>query len=128
MEIKEQEIQERNKEIALMLGSEKKNTIHFDYWTYDHLGYDTMKISSVSWASGNFEFHLDWNWLMEAVRFINKTHNDNNEHRDLTYTIKYLLNGGYFPRATEPTPKRLMHSTYDLFLAISDFAKYYNKK
>ena len=39
----QQEIQERNKEIALMLGDE-----------YEH------------------SYHLDWNWLMEAVEFIEK--------------------------------------------------------
>jgi hypothetical protein len=65
---------------------------------------------------------------MEAVKFINRTHNNNNQHRDLTYTIRYLLNGGYFPNATEPIPKRLLYDTNDLFLAVSDFAKLYNEK
>jgi hypothetical protein len=124
MEIKEQEIeiQERNKEIALMLNKKYEN----DRIVVSYNNVFRLNPTGETWQK--CEYSSNWNWLIEVVDFINKTHNNNNEHRDLTYTIKYLLSGGYFPGATEPTPKRLMHSVNDLFLAVSDFAKCYNKK
>jgi hypothetical protein len=136
-----QEIQERNKEIALMLGGIYSKAA--EAWGFGNSRVEKKTIiiegqsyKSLVWAE-RFEkellFHSDWNWLMEAVEFINKTHNNvkvnfDNEHRDLTYTIQYLIGGGYFPRAKEPSPKRLMHSINDLFLPVSDFAKLYNEK
>lgn len=68
----QEEILEFNKRCAKFLGSELKNDGQFDYWTYDHLGFDSMKISGSAWVSGNFEFHSDWNWIMEVVEAIEK--------------------------------------------------------
>ena len=132
----QQEIQERNKEIALMLGGIYSKAA--EAWGFGNSRVEKKTIiiegksyKSLVWAE-RFEkellFHSDWNWLMEAVEFINKTHNFDNEHRDLTYTIQYLISGGYFPGAIEPLPKRLMHSINNLFLAVSDFAKLFNNK
>jgi hypothetical protein len=113
----QQEIQERNEQIALMLGMKIEGTYITNWKEFNSLLHsieDTLK------------FHSDWNWLMEAVSFINKTHNQNNPHRDLAYTIKYLLNGGWW--GENQIPRRVLSDTEQLFLAVSDFAKLYNNK
>jgi hypothetical protein len=66
----QQETLDYNKRCAEFLGSELKNDGQFDYWTYDHLGFDSIKISGSAWVSGNFKFHSDWNWIMEVVEAI----------------------------------------------------------
>lgn len=66
----QEEILEYNKRCAEFLGSELKNDGQYDYWTYEHLGFNPMKISGSAWISGNFEFHSDWNWIMEVVEAI----------------------------------------------------------
>ena len=68
----QEEILEYNKRCAEFLGSELKNDGQYNYWTYDHLGFNLMKISGSAWISGNFEFHSDWNWIMEIVEAICK--------------------------------------------------------
>jgi len=50
----QQEIQERNKQIALMLGKLPK------------------EIPFLGYCYSIPEFHSDWNWLMEAVEFVKK--------------------------------------------------------
>ena len=52
----QQEIQERNKQIALMLGKKEQ----LEYWK------QWVDIES------KLKWHSDWNWLMEAVEFIKK--------------------------------------------------------
>jgi hypothetical protein len=106
----QQEIQERNEQIALMLGSEKKNDGQFDYWIYDHLNYDPLKIMGSSWVSGNFEFHSDWNWLMEAIQFLQK-HFESKE--------RYWTTIERYP---------IYSNIEDVFKVVSDFAKHYNNK
>ena len=68
----QEEILDYNKLCAEFLGSELKNDGQYNYWTYDHLGFNLMKISGSAWISGNFEFHSDWNWIMEVVEAIEK--------------------------------------------------------
>ena len=70
--MKQEEILDYNKRCAEFLGSELKNDGQYNYWTYDHLGFNLMKISGSAWISGNFEFHSDWNWIMEVVEAIEK--------------------------------------------------------
>ena len=53
-------------------------------------------------------FSRDWNWMMKVLEKINESHNAGIKARDLTYTIKYLLNGGYFPNSTEKLPPLIM--------------------
>jgi len=64
--MRQEEILEYNKRCAEFLGSELKNDGQYDYWTYEHLGFNPMKISGSAWISGNFEFHSDWNWIHEV--------------------------------------------------------------
>lgn len=125
----QQEIQERNKQIALMLGWTLKR-----YPTYISSPFHGR---SVWWSPGTTKtfccikgeefFHSDWTWLMEAVEFIEKQsicvwiHGNNcliqsvgkkeNKFSPITYTEVYGKN------------KKLA-----VFIAVSDFAKLYNEK
>ena len=117
----QEEIQERNEQIALMLGSEKKNHGQFYYWTYDHLNYDPIKILGSWWVSGNFEFHSDWNWLMKAVEIVESKGYD------------VFINGLYC-RITdsgmsdfEIESGEVLSKKDAVFIAVSDFAKLYNE-
>jgi hypothetical protein len=121
----QEEIQERNKEIAVMLGVD----INFSTQVYRDSKSSLRHILDNMPKSEDLKFHSDWNWLMEAVKFINNTHNQDNPYRDLTYTIKHLLNGGWWKLKSEEKliPRRLLSDIEQLFLAVSDFAKLYNE-
>ncbi len=114
-----EEIQERNKQIALMLG-----------WYHEDYIWKMLKPFRDGFISETkdveLQFHTDWNWLMEAIEFINKTHKENNPYRDLHYTIGYLLHGGWW--GDNRIPERLLSDKTQLFLAVSDFAKLYNEE
>lgn len=95
--------QEYNRLCAEFLGSELKNDGQFDYWTYDHLGFDPMKIRGSSWVSGNFEFHSDWNWIMEVVEKIRVTYFQGlpfqfkiNDETGYVYIVHHLMDNAYF--------------------------------
>jgi len=82
----QQEIQERNKQIALMLGAEIQNKlerIYIDKMIDNELTFHNMSanLNSYEWNGTTnihyisfdmLQFHSDWNWLMEAVEFIEK--------------------------------------------------------
>lgn len=72
----QEEILEYNKRCAKFLGSELKNDGQYDYWTYDHLNFDPLKIKGSSWVSGNFEFHSDWNWIKSVLEKISSLNED----------------------------------------------------
>jgi hypothetical protein len=116
-----QEIQERNSNIALMLGWKKHNHGSYHTWTNDksiyHI-YDSI-----------LQFHSDWNWLMESVEFIEK----------LGY--ESLLGGGeyYYPEKDRryiqhfiKEDEVIYHESKNkieaVFVAVSDFAKLYNER
>jgi hypothetical protein len=119
----QQEIQERNKQIALMLGWTLKS-----YPTYISSPFHSR---SVWWSPGTTKtfcciegeefFHSDWTWLMEAVEFI--------ESRG--YEIDIFANcveicttpdEDYVSEAVGKTKKEAV------FIAVSDFAKLYNER
>jgi hypothetical protein len=66
----QQEIQERNREIAKMLGFKYRNQAK--YWGKYPLDNSSFlsKLGYVMMC--NLKFNSDWNWLMEAVCFIEK--------------------------------------------------------
>ena len=127
----QQEIQERNKEIALMFGLKRGWWIHQEKpLTDDKKQWCDIEgktfLGAKVYYDKDLKFHSDWNWLMEAVEFINKTHKDNNPYRDLHYTVGYLLHGGWWEKTK--IPERLLSDKTQLFLAVSDFAKLFNNK
>jgi hypothetical protein len=103
----QQEIQERNKQIALMLGY--KTT-----WL-DKLFY--------TWKC---RFLYDWNLLMEAIEFIEKL----NKIEDCNkYDVSICLN----KVKIDTTDKEIVWTKAvtkkeAVFIAVSDFAKLYNEK
>lgn len=133
----QQEIQERNKQIALMLGATTKQMMGVNAWVLEenelNLSFDMFNINLFSndggsvWLIKDLKFHSDWNWLMEAVEFIEK----------LGY--ESLLGGSeyYYP---EKDMRYIQHFIKDditiyheskdkkeaVFIAVSDFAKYWN--
>lgn len=76
----QQEIQERNKQIALMLGAIYSS--HADAWGFgnariepNELKFGNEIFKGCVWAERfekELKFHSDWNWLMESVEFIKK--------------------------------------------------------
>jgi hypothetical protein len=133
----QQEIQERNKQIALMLGWKEATLEYKLKWSgvkteerLNRLDKDfvpiLMKENEEPLWEDSLRWHSDWNWLMEAVEFINNTHNQGIPHRDLHYTMGYLLHGGWWRDTL--IPERLLSDKTQLFIAVSDFAKLYNNK
>jgi hypothetical protein len=110
----QQEIQERNKEIALMLGKKYKNNsivIHYD------------NVCGVNPTGATWQvclYHSDWNWLMEAVEFIQQKYSTIISHNHCE--IHMYDNG---KRPINIGSNTTMFAT---FIAVSDFAKLYNNK
>jgi hypothetical protein len=114
----QQEIQERNKEIALMLGKKYQNNkivIHYN------------NICGVNPTGETWQeclYHSDWNWLMEAVGFI--------ENLNVEYSVEIIratcvirhfstiFSAQYFKKERDKKEA--------VFIAVSDFAKLYNNK
>lgn len=114
-----QEIQERNKQIALML--DWKYVEDGDVWN-PNMTHDYSFVRSYE-----MKFHSDWNWLMKAVEFI-----ENIEVDEFGYIVEmlpgmsriYLSRNNYTILSTEPKSSRKEAT----FTAVSDFAKLYNEK
>ena len=114
----QQEIQERNEQIALMLGMKIEGTYITNWKEFNSLLHsieDTLK------------FHSDWNWLMEAVEFIDKLSNyfiQIEEKSCYVYDISKFDNSqtNAFIIKDGETKKEAV------FTAVSDFAKLYKKK
>jgi hypothetical protein len=128
-----EEIQERNKQIALMLGFKYKNQAK--YWGRYPLD-DNSFLSKLGYVMMcNLKFHSDWNWLMEAVY-----HLELKLVKPVNITQGMCtISRGYAGESKEPyvrVDKWRMGSkefNYDykkeaVFIAVSDFAKLYNDK
>jgi hypothetical protein len=127
------EIQECNKQIALMLGWKEHKLENNWFWgkkemTY-YKGFDKVNWSTPRVYIKYFKFHSNWNWLMEAVEFIEK----------LGY--ESLLGGSeyYYPEKGMRYIKSFIKDDINIFqeskdkkeatfIAVSDFAKLYNNK
>jgi hypothetical protein len=119
----QQEIQEGNKQIALMLG-----------WNGD--AFLLEKNIKAKTGLCHLKFHLDWNWIMEAVEFIcgtlgyRKYSYTHEEHSRCVFTDMAILfqkhdfGGGniIIDSDEQKTEKEAM------FIAVSDFAKLYNEE
>jgi hypothetical protein len=118
----QQEIQERNQQIALMLG-------------LYHDEYVVIFSDMMSYTWDNLKFHKKWNWLMEAVEFIcnnlghRKYSYSHEDHSRCVFTDMAILHqthdfgGGniVIDSGTQNTEKEAV------FIAVSDFAKLYNE-
>jgi hypothetical protein len=129
----QEEIQERNKEIVLMLGWKKTSAHKRDQYGYYQpvVGYSTpyrntldtqaveYQFDKNAFATGDLQFHSDWNWLMESVEFIHKKYHTiiSVNHCEIhTYeNDKKSINVG------------ANNTKLATFIAVSDFAKLYNE-
>jgi len=101
----QQEIQQRNEEIARMLNLEVAGPGFPSGYFYENDYYH----------SGDLKFHSDWNWLMEVSIFIEKLEQNIGNKENFRSFNKVLS----IPIGTD---KEL------IFIAVSDFAKLYNEK
>jgi hypothetical protein len=128
--MKTKEIQDRNKQIALMLGAFTKEMMGINAWVLQedelNLSFDRFdeKIFSnnggSSWKIKDLKFHSDWNWLHEAIDFILKT---NQTIISLNNCEIYMYKNGQKPINIGAKNTKLA-----TFIAVSDFAKLYNNK
>jgi hypothetical protein len=121
-----QEIQERNKQIALMLGADVQDIlerIYIDKMIDAELIFHNVSVSlnSYEWNGTTnihyipfdmLQFHSDWNWIMEAVEFIDKT--------DFT--------GDLLEKKRSFICTQINSDIGYVFKLASDFAKLYNEK
>jgi myosin-crossreactive antigen len=115
--MEQQEIQERNKQIALMLGA--IHSIHTETWGFGNAknigskmfhGVMYKDVIQAQRFEKELKYHSDWNWLMEAIQFLQK-HFESKE-RSWTTIERYPL----------------YSNIEDVFIVVSDFAKLYNNK
>jgi hypothetical protein len=130
----QEEIQERNKEIVLMLGWKKTSAHKVDQygWYEPVVGYSTpyrntldtqaveYQFDKNAFATGDLQFHLDWNWLMMAVEFIESRGNEIDIFANCV-EICTTPDEDYVSEAVGKTKKEAV------FIAVSDFAKLYNE-
>ena len=134
----QEEIQERNKQIALMLGKKEQ----LEYWK------QWVDIES------KLKWHSDWNWLMESVEFIKKNIKTSNDTQDAKIgelfidewkfrvkqyylrIIQWTENGWRMFDGKENSELSMFYIIGEncesekeaVFLIVSDFAKLYNDK
>jgi len=125
--MEQQEIQERSKQIALMLGYVNTTPEDKDFNIFEYpvkIGIIPKMIETMS-----MQFHSDWNWLMEAVEFIRLK----NWSYDMYCPSDTTDTDGLFecnfwnkinPEIMGRSKESLKEAT---FIAVSDFAKLYNE-
>jgi hypothetical protein len=125
-----QEIQERNKQIAVMLGWNEATLEYKLRWCavpteerLNRLDQDDVPIlmkenKDPLWSS-SLLWHSDWNWLMEAVEFIEKVYNN----QPIYFGHKNCVI--FSPKTIKSKGKDKKEA---VFIAVSDFAKLYNEK
>jgi hypothetical protein len=103
--------EERNREIAVMLGWTRHNHASYFTWTRPEKPKDHFFESIL-------QFDRDWNWLMEAVEFIEKIYNNQPVYFGHNNCVIF-------------SPKTIRSKGKDkkeaVFIAVSDFAKLYNE-
>jgi len=141
----EQEIQERNKQIALMLGWKNLNDNSFPEYINAFGDFYSLK---------ELKFHSDWNWLMESVEFIKKNIKTSNDTQDAKIgelfidewklgvkqyylrIIQWTENGWRMFDGKKNSELSMFYIIGEncesekeaVFLIVSDFAKLYNDK
>jgi hypothetical protein len=123
-----QEIQDRNKEIALMLGWEQYKDSK-ERW-FEHWKPNTMLEKPWSNRVERLEFDSDYNWLMEALEFIRLLNwsydmycpsNTDNSDEEFECNFWDKIN----PEIEGRSKNSLKEA---VFIAVSDFAKLHNNK
>lgn len=144
--MKQQEIQSRNREIALMLGfkyvktkksyniekvNDTNSIFHNASIDNDTYEYNIRLLKNIHYIYEiDLAFHLDWNWLMEAKRFAERKGLDISirGHEVMVYSPFRKF---YHIRLVEPKLDADVDDSSIIeavFIAVSDFAKLYNNK
>lgn len=132
----QKELQERNKELALMMGAVKERWYpptkeDEEYGTYFVFPQGTWYPGGVRQHNYSLmKFHSDWNWLMEAKRFAERKGLDISirGHEVMVYRPFRKF---YHVRLVEPKLNADVDDssiTEAVFVAVSDFATLYNNK
>lgn len=100
--MKDTEIQERNEQIALMLSWYEENSIWKVLKPFRGGSIAEQKVKDL-------KFHSDWNWLMQAIQFLQKHF----ESKEMVWTTVQR-----YPLFTD---------IETVFTMVSDFAKHYNE-
>lgn len=108
-----QEIQQRNEQIALMLGLEEAGPGFPSGYFYKENYYHYEDL----------QFHSDWNWLMEAVEFVKKTSGISMVQGPVKKPTCVIHLGDL--KALSGQSNTLKEA---VFIAVSDFAKLYNER
>jgi hypothetical protein len=128
----QQEIQERNEQIALMLGA--IHSIHAEAWGLGNAknigskmfhGVMYKDVIEAQRFEKELKFHSDWNWLMEAVEFISKngfTYSIYKNDKLYCCSIRIDRTISDFILIKNKSQKEAV------FIAVSDFAKKFNNK
>jgi len=129
------EIQERNNRIALMLGLKPLSSPYDGAFTSDENTYNPFRIffngllEDESWYHYP-KFNSDWNWLMEAVDFIEKQ----NMEVSIIDEECCIIDTEKAEKEENPFMIKPVTSCYDaqtkkeaVFIAVSDFAKIFVK-
>jgi len=127
-----QEIIDRNKEICLMLGLKPLNKPYLGAFTTNNNTHNSSfyvdRMENESWYVYP-EFHFNWNWLMEAVKFIDSIEVKNSEYNS-TYNVASDQFGvsiettGYHSKTVIKVENS--NRLEAMFIAVSDFAKLFN--
>lgn len=92
----------------------KKQNLTSNEIIHKFLNGDNSKNTSV------LDYHSSWNSIMEVVKKINTFHNNGIYRRDLSYTIRYLLDGGYgytdYKREWQPLTLKHLHNACYLWI------------
>jgi hypothetical protein len=125
----QQEIQERNEKIAIMLGWKTISQLEEINEENEHLKdcYFLPHTELVFWSVENLKFHSDWNWLMEAVEFIQKELIKNNDEFCIEFYKGLPGESMTFVSYAEQNVES-KSSKEAVFIAVSDFAKLYNER
>ena len=125
--------QERNKEIATMLGA--IYSIHAEAWGFGNArnigskmfhGVTYKDVIEAQRFEKELKFHSDWNWLIEAVVFIQKQLIVQNDE----FCIEFYEGLPNRPRTYVSWGNSKTESSDPIeavFTAVSDFAKLYNE-
>ena len=121
--MKQNEINTRNREVALMLGWRETSAHKRDQYGYYQCveGYSTpyrntldtqaveYQFDKNAFATGDLLFRSDWNWLMMAIQFLQRHF----ESKEMSWT------------SIERYP--LYTDIETVFVLVSDFSKHYNE-
>ena len=122
--MEQQKIQDRNKEIAKMLGGNYKR---IEELSFEPKGRWNIKQFPDAKQDYDLKFHSDYNWLMEAVEFIRLKNWSYDTYCPSNTDGEFECN--FWDKISPEIEGRSKNSLKEaVFIAVSDFAKLYNNK